>query len=307
MGRVVVTGATSFIGVHLVRALLSAGSDVTAVVRPNTAKNDLLLPENANLKYLELDLNEYSHLHEYLIETPDIYFSLAWNGTRGMDRDDFNLQSMNYKYSIQGLESILKTGCRRVITAGSQAQYGLYSGRITEETAEKPVTQYGIHKLKFYNEATEICSAVGASLKEPRFFSLYGPLDSDKTMIVSLIKSMLKGESCNLTLGVQKWDFLYISDAIDALLCLAHKPCADGVYNLGSGISKPLKEYVYEIRDILDSKSELIFGAIPYPTTGMVSIEPDISKIKEQTGWAPKIPFGKGILEVTKAIQVRSY
>lgn len=117
---------------------------------------------------------------------------------------------------------------------------------------------------------------------------------------------MLKDETCNLTLGVQNWDFLYISDAINALLCLAHKPCADGIYNLGSGISKPLKEYVHEIRDILGSKSELNFGAIPYPTTGMVSTEPDISKITEQTGWAPKVPFDKGILEVIKAIQARS-
>jgi nucleoside-diphosphate-sugar epimerase len=108
-------------------------------------------------------------------------------------------------------------------------------------------------------------------------------------------------------LGIQKWDFLYITDAIEALLCLAQKPCEDGVYNLGSGISRPLKEYIYEIRDILGSKSDLIFGAVPYPSTGMVSTEPDISKIIDQTGWKPQIPFQKGILEVIKAIQEQGY
>ncbi|MFM7401960.1 MAG: NAD-dependent epimerase/dehydratase family protein, partial [Bacteroidota bacterium] len=234
---------------------------------------------------------------------PDIYFSLAWNGTRGMDRDDFNLQSQNYKYSVRGLESILRTGCKKIITAGSQAQYGLYRERITENTIEKPVTQYGIYKLKFYNEACKLCTSSGASIKEPRFFSLYGPRDSDKTMIVSLISSMLKGEPCKLTLGIQKWDFLYISDAVEALISLALTPCADGVYNLGSGISRPLKEYVYEIRDIINSKSELVFGAIPYPPTGMVSTEPDISKITEQTGWLPKTPFNQGVLTVINTLR----
>jgi nucleoside-diphosphate-sugar epimerase len=302
MGRAVVTGATSFIGVNLVQNLLRKGFDVTAVIRPQTVKNTLL-PESAGIQYLELDLSDYRSLHEHLNETPDIYFSLAWNGTRGRDRDDYHLQSMNCRYSVQGLESILRTGCKKVITAGSQAQYGLYSERITEKTVEKPVTQYGIYKLKFYEEASALCAARGASLKEPRFFSLYGPRDSESTMIVSLIKSMLKGLPCNLTLGIQKWDFLYISDAIEALLCLARKPCEDGVYNLGSGISRPLKEYIYEIRDILGSKSDLIFGAVPYPSTGMVSTEPDISKIIDQTGWEPQIPFQKGIQEVIKAIQ----
>jgi nucleoside-diphosphate-sugar epimerase len=303
MKRAVITGATSFIGIHLIQALLKADYEVTAVIRPTTNKK-ALLPINENIQYVELELSDYRILHEHIPQSPDVFFSLAWNGTRGRDRDDFDLQFLSYKYAIEGLESVLKIGCKKVITAGSQAQYGLHSEKITEKTIERPVNQYGIHKLRFYNEASEMCALMGASLKEPRFFSLYGPHDFEHTMIISLIKSMLDGKPCELTLATQKWDFLYISDAIEALLCLVRLPCKDGVYNLGSGISKPLKEYIYEIRDVLASKSELIFGAVPYPATGAVSIEPDISKINEETGWLPQVPFKTGILEIVKAIGV---
>jgi nucleoside-diphosphate-sugar epimerase len=302
MKRAVVTGATSFIGIYLIQSLLQEDFHVTAVVKPHSEKLHLL-PNDKRIQYLALDLSDYRFIHKFIKEAPYVYFSLAWNGTRGMDRDDANLQYFSYICNVQGLESILSTGCKKVITAGSQAEYGLCRERITEKTAENPVSQYGIFKLKFYNKAIELCASNGASLKEPRFFSLYGPQDSEKTMIVSLIKQMIKGEICNLTLGIQKWDFLYVTDAINALITLVQKPCSDGVYNLGSGISKPLKNYVYEIKDILDSKSDLVLGAVPYPTSGIVSLDPDISKIIEETGWAPQVSFKSGILEVIKAIQ----
>ena len=302
MKRAIVTGATSFIGINLIKGLLRGGYEVTGVVRPGSTKKSLL-PTDKYFRIIESDLSNYSSLHESIVEQPDVFFSLAWNGTRGEYRDNTDLQYYNYKYSIEGLKSILKTGCKKIITAGSQAQYGIYNQKITEKTLENPVTQYGKYKLKFYYEAKNICEDLGIRLKEPRFFSLYGPNDFENTMIISTIRLMMDSKPCPFTLGIQMWDFLYITDAINALICLEKMDCEDGVYNLGSGISKPLKEYIVEIQKILHSNSELLFGAIPYPETGMVSIEPDISKIIEQTGWYPQVPFEKGITEVIKSIK----
>ena len=300
--RAVVTGATSFIGINLLNRLLTEGYEVTGIIRPNTSKRDLL-PSHPGLAVKELDLSNYNCLSDTLTHRPDVFFSLAWNGTRAPHRDDYDLQYWNYKYSIDGLKSILSTGCKKVITAGSQAQYGVYNQKITEETPELPITEYGKHKLKFYREAKVICESMGVSLKEPRFFSVYGPHDFEDTMIISIIKLMISGKPCPLTQGIQMWDFLYIKDAVEAIIYLAQVQCTDGVYNLGSGIAKPLKEYLYEMRDILSSKSELLFGEVQYPKTGMVSIEPDISKIINQTGWYPKVSFEEGVLEILKSLK----
>ena len=75
-------------------------------------------------------------------------------------------------------------------------------------------------------------------------------------------------------------------------------PCEDGAYNFGSGDIRPLKEFVMEMYKITNSKSQLLFGAIPYPQTGMVNVCPDISKLQTQTGWKAKIDFLQGIHKI---------
>ena len=103
------------------------------------------------------------------------------------------------------------------------------------------------------------------------------------------------------TEGFQIWDYLYVDDAIDGLIALTQCICQDGIYNLGSGDSKPLKEYINQIFLATNSKSKLIFGSLPYPTNGLVNLNPDISKLIRETGWCPKVSFQEGIEKIIKA------
>lgn len=79
--------------------------------------------------------------------------------------------------------------------------------------------------------------------------------------------------------------------------------CENGVYNLGSGDVRSLKSYVLEMAEITETQSELVFGAIPYPERGMVSIWPDISRMNSQVNWRPKVPFKMGINKILEEIK----
>lgn len=109
---------------------------------------------------------------------------------------------------------------------------------------------------------------------------------------------MKKDKPCNMTECTQQWDYMYVSDVADAILTLCNGEYPSGAYNLASGDVRTLREYVEELYSIIGSKSELNYGAIPYPTTGMVSIIPGIEKMYKVTGWKSKIKFSDGVIEI---------
>ena len=300
MKNVLVTGATSFIGANLTNRLLELGHTVYATVRPG-AKGKCELSASEFLHILEAPMSEYLYLGELIDKPIDTAFFLAWDGTRGLSREDKDLQQRNYEYSLNGLESASKLGCETIISAGSQAEYGQYNCKINEDTFSMPVTQYGKYKLKFFEKAYEICKVKNIGFKEARLFSIYGINDSKDSLIISSINNMLHNLDCNFTESLQIWDYLYVDDAIDGLIALTQCICQDGIYNFGSGDSKPLKEYIEQIYEVTNSKSKLIFGSLLYPTNGIVNLNPDISKLIRETGWFPKVSFQEGIEKIIKS------
>lgn len=291
--RIVVTGATSFIGKRFVLTVLEKGWDVVAVVRKNSEKA-LKLKNVTNLQIVELNMDEYYQIG-VLTEKCDCFVHFAWNGTRGDGRNNQVMQENNYKNSMVAIESMLDIGCKRIITAGSQAEYGGCEGEITEEIECVPSTAYGIYKLKVFEMTKQLCEKRNVTYIEPRIFSLYGPGDYEKTLIMNLIDKMKKNASCDLTQCIQMWDFLYLDDAVKAIINLCEQECTSGAYNLGSGDVRKLKAYVEEVKKILHSSSQINYGAVPYPETGMVSIVPSINKIKKEISWEPRVSFEEGI------------
>lgn len=299
MTRVIITAANSFIGRRLCKVLTDEGHFVYAVVR-NTFTEKEIFNNCKNLSIIYSDMEEYELLFKKIDEPCDIGIALAWNGTRGRERDDYLKQKENYRNSINCVNSFIKKNCGVIMTAGSQAEYGpCNTAEKVKETDEcNPNTEYGKFKLKFYLKTLEICNSNHVRLIEPRFFSLYGPDDSEKTMIISTIRNMLHNMPCELTKCIQMWDFLYIDDAISALKKLLQCKNAQGIYNLGSGVSRQLKEYIEIMRDITKSKSQLLYGKIPYPATGMVHTNPSILRLCETIDWRPEISFEEGIKRV---------
>lgn len=287
--KIVITGANSFIGRSLSELSVANGWETWMVMRPEHEKETLL-----GATFLPLSFEDYPHLGD-LTGSCDCFVHLAWNGTRGAARMDAALQRVNAEVSLETVKSVLGAGCRRIITAGSQAEYGAYIGKINETMECRPNTEYGKAKLNFYLRADALCQSVGAECREPRFFSLYGPNDYSGTMVMSILRNMLENRACKLTQCIQKWDFLFVKDAAEALWQLCVQACPNGIYNFGSGDSRRLKDYVLEMAELTGTSSELCFGTVPYPKTGVVSLWPDVSKLMRELNWKPQTTFAAGI------------
>lgn len=293
--KVVITGANSFIGTYLAKRAGELGWESVLVLR-----SEQRIPKTKNCKLIVLPMEAYDRLGD-LAGPCDCFVHLAWNGTRGQARMDI-AQRQNVEYSLRGVRSMLSAGCKRIVSAGSQAEYGPHKEQITEDSICRPNTEYGRAKLAFYEAIACICTENNISYKEPRFFSLYGPGDFSGTMILSILRDMLANRPCRLSECRQMWDYLYIDDAIEGLIRLCKEPCPDGVYNFGSGDTRPLRGFVEEMARLTQTSSKLLYGALPYPATGMVSIWPDVSKLKRELHWEPKVPFAEGIQTILESI-----
>lgn len=287
--KAVITGASSFIGLQLAKRLSIEGWDTILVMRPGRVVN---IPNNAEL--LQLSMEQYSMLGK-LTNGCDCFIHFAWKGTRGSLRMNQEMQRENVYYSLQGIESMLNAGCGKVVLAGSQAEYGLQLEPTLEMAVCKPHTEYGKAKLALSRQVHELCIQKNVSHKLLRIFSVYGPGDHPDTMIMSILNQMLRNRPCKLTECTQMWDFLYVSDAVEAISRLCSLPCANGVYNIASSNIRPLKSYVEEMLQVTQSTSQLLFGALPYPETGKMSLWPDVSKLQQELEWAPKVTFATGI------------
>lgn len=293
MKKVVVTGATSFIGVHLINQLIEAGYYVYAVARPASV-NMYRIPSSDKVKILELELCQIEKIIE-LIPSADVFYHLAWEGTRAPYRDDKKLQEKNYQCSVAAMRSAIALGVDLFVGSGSQAEYGKMTGEISEKYPCRPITAYGIEKYHASQTLAEMAEKAQIRFCWMRIFSLYGDLDYSSTLVMSCIDKMKKNLPIQLTECTQNWDYTFIGDAVEAMVLFIDKSNNSGVYNIASGASRPLREYVEEIKEVLHSDSLVEYGAVPYGPEGPVSMKPVVNKMKNELNWTPKTSFRHGI------------
>ncbi len=297
MRKIVVTGATGFIAVHLINMLVENGDFVFAVVKPQSA-NLSRLNQNDNVKIIELDINEIESLPKIIGEDVDVFYHLAWQGTRGMARNDKDLQEKNYFGAINAVVAAHKMNAKMFIGTGSQAEYGASEGKIDETYFENPETEYGMAKLKAKRDCEKFAEKSNIRFIWARFFSVYGEYDYDNTLIMSCINKMSKNEDVELSDCNQKWDYLYVKDAASALMMFGLHGCSCGGYNVANGNVEILKNYVIKIKEIMKSKSNLKFGAICNCARNKAFMEPSIEKVLREIPWKPETSFEDGIKNV---------
>lgn len=289
-----VTGPTGAIGVALCRRLLDAGITVYAVVRPDSARAKVL-PKCERLYVVSCDLDEITALNKKISAPVDAFFHLAWGGTIGEGRNDTKLQLRNVEHTLQAVRAAAELNCKVFIGAGSQAEYGRVDGVLQPDTPCYPETGYGIAKLCAGQISRLECEKLGIDHIWARILSVYGPHDGPLTMITGTIRTLLHGEKPKLTVGEQLWDYLYTTDAAEALYCMALHGRNGAVYPLGSGQAYPLRSYVETLRDAIDPALELGFGEVPYGSRQVMHLQADIGGLQRDTGFEPKVPFVAGI------------
>jgi len=293
--RVLLTGATGFIGSALLRRLLADGRhEVAALLRPGTDPWRItdLLDRTRRITGALDDLE--AARPQVAAFAPEAVLHLAWFGVGNALRNDTR-QVANIAATVALVELARDLGARHWIGLGSQAEYGPCGGPITEETPTRPTTLYGITKLSAGLLARHLCAEAGMRFAWLRVFSTYGPADDPAWMIPYLILRLLRGERPALTAGEQLWDYLHVDDAAAAIARVLEAPGAAGLFNLGSGTADTIRAIVERVRDRIDPGLPLGFGEVPYRPDQVMRLQADVSRLREATGWTPVVPLGEGL------------
>lgn len=291
--HVVITGATGFIGAAVLIELLARGSRVTVLLRSDSDLSRLTsITGFETLRYSRLfDGETVRMLGE---EKPDILIHCGWRGVGGAERNEVFQITENLPATLEAVELAAATGCRQWIGLGSQAEYGSPNCRINEDAPLRPTTLYGKAKLAAGVAAMALCEARQMAGVWLRLFSTYGPGDAPHWFIPYVIEEFLAGRVPKLTRCEQLWDYLYVKDAARAVVAVADGT-SGGVFNLGSGAARPLKDYIEAIRLALGSAIEPAYGAIPYRPDQVMHLESDVSRLMEFTRWRPQVSLDEGI------------
>ena len=124
-------------------------------------------------------------------------------------------------------------------------------------------------------------------------------------MIMQVISKLLAGERVSCTKGEQVWDYIYGKDAAVALRLIAERGKDGAIYNIASGNTRQLRDYITCIRDIIDASAEIGFGEIDYYPNQVMHLEADIENLKADTGFSPLYTFEEGIKETIEDIKSR--
>jgi nucleoside-diphosphate-sugar epimerase len=215
MKRVLITGATGFIGRHCLPTLLASGYEVhTASTRATSAN----LPD---VHVHQADLLEPAQVAALLANVqPSHLLHLAWYTQPGSYWT--SLENIRWvQASLDLLQTFVAHGGQRVVMAGSCAEYDLSYGYCAERiTPLRPTTMYGKakHALQLLEDAfaeqTQISAAWG------RLFFLYGPHEYPERLVAAVIRALLQKQPARCSHGNQIRDFLYVQDAANAFVAL---------------------------------------------------------------------------------------
>lgn len=303
MKRVAITGATGMIGSALIELCVNEEVEVYAFCRRGSDRFKSII-KHPKVHVIECALADLADFDADSLEKCDVFYHFGWEATIGAGRNDDEIQNRNIQYTLDAVNLAQKLSCKRFVGAGSQAEYGPVNGMLNEITPVNPQNAYGKAKLIAGEQSRLECERLGMEHIWTRILSVYGPRDSEKTMISMLIRDLLKGNRPKLTKGEQKWDYLYCEDAARALFLLGEKGNDKKTYCIGSGNALQLLYYINVIRDMIAPEAELGIGEVPYADGQIMYLCADISELTKDTGFVPKVRFEEGIKKTIEWIRV---
>jgi len=306
--RIVVTGATGFIGANIIRHFLKLGAKVSAFFLSGDDK--------WRIKDISKDISEYpinllerAELEDAISQIkPQIIFHTAVYGGHVFQKDTDRIMKTNFLGTVNLLKACSNTDFELFVNTGSSSEYGIKSHPIKEDDLPKPTTSYGVSKLT----ATLYCQAVARSENKPivtlRLFSPYGYYDEPTRLISSVIISCLEGKNPEVSAPDYVRDFVFIEDVIDAYIkVIENKDRIGGeVLNIGSGRQYSVAEVAGEIIKFTNNAFKPQWGKEPKHHSEPKIWQADISKAQKFLNWKPKYDFGKGLKKTIDWFQENS-
>ncbi|OLD89480.1 MAG: epimerase [Gemmatimonadetes bacterium 13_1_20CM_4_66_11] len=298
MTRVLVTGATGFIGSSCLPRLVASGGQVHAV---SSRPQGLAGPPGSSRKpdeavrWHQADLMDPGQTARLLDAVrPTHLLHLAWAVVPG----GIAPASENLRWvqaSLELLRGFGERGGSRVVMAGSSYEYDWRHGYCAEAvTPTVPVNYYGRCKLALAQLLDGFAQSSGLSHAWARIFFLYGPREHPKRLVSSVIRSLLLGEPARCSHGRQIRDYLHVEDVADALVALLHSEVR-GPINIGSGVPVTLRDIVSCIARKLDQAPLVQFGAVPSHPHDSPLVIADVTRLAAELKWRPRYDLDRGL------------
>lgn len=288
MHRVLITGASGFVGRHCLHKLQGM-AEIHAVYHSR-------LPDPLpGIEAHQADLFRDSEVNALLARIrPTHLLHLAWNAKPG----EFWNSPENHRW-VTASETLVRAfadnGGQRVVSAGTCAEYDWSAGTCQERrTPMQPATLYGKAKQTFWQRLERCAGESGIEAACGRIFFLYGPHEHPRRLVASVVNSLLSERPALCSEGRQQRDFLYVEDVADAFVKLLQSRVC-GPVNVAAGQTVSVREVVAQLAERLGRQDLVRFGSLPTPQGDPPVISADTTRLRDEVKWAPRHSLEEGL------------
>lgn len=300
MKRVLLTGATGFVGANLARRLVRDGHSVHLLVRPQHASwrieglRDALSLEIADLTDAQAVASAVRRIR------PEWIFHLAAHGAYSQQTDPARIVHTNTLGTIHLLDACLETGFEAFVHAGSSSEYGARNHPPSESERLEPNSTYAVAKAAATHYCRHIARHRGVHAVTLRLYSVYGPYEEPTRLLPTLAVHALEGCLPPLVNPDIARDFVWVDDVVDAFLAAASEAGSEpgAIFNVGTGRQTTLRDAVEIVRRTLGLSAEPQWGSMPdrrWDTDVWVA---DVRRIEQELGWKARVDFEAGFLKL---------
>ena len=282
--KFLVTGATGFVGRHLVAALLARGCEVRAVAR--NAETAQGMPWINDVEFVSADIHAAELDVVALTDGVDALAHLAWPGLpnyRALFHFEHNLMA-DYRF----IKSVVEAGVKQVLVTGTCFEYGMQSGPLSEQTEAQPANPYGLAKHTLHLFLQNLQQAQPFTLQWARLFYLHGEGQNPNSLLAALDRAIDAGDaSFNMSAGEQLRDFLPIEIAAGYLAAIAQQRDFNGVINCASGQPVSVRALVEQRLRERGAALHLNLGHYPYPSHEPLAFWAVTERLQQLLGESP--------------------
>ena len=289
--RILLTGATGFIGRHCFAELESRRYEIHAV-------SSKPVPQSSGVHWHRADLLDASQCAALLERVkPTHLLHLAWYAEHG--RFWQALENLDWlQASLALLRAFIANGGKRIVVAGTCAEYDWSLGHCREDsTPLRPQALYGVSKHALRLIIEEAARQTGISSAWGRVFFLYGPGEHPERLVPLIIRSQFDGKNVSCSSGEQMRDYMHAADVAAALVALLDSP-VQGAVNIGSGIAVSVRSLVDRIIAKMGRPEVVAFGQRESGQNQAPLVVADITRLANEVKWSPRYSMDRG-LELT--------
>lgn len=300
-----VTGASGFIGAHLVTRLLSEGSRVTLLTRPSS-----VLPEEWRGRVRVIATDDFSegNLRRLLDSPVEAVFHLAAYGVKPDHRDIGEIFRINVE-----LPATLARRCidwrAPMVMMGTFSEYRspLAQERLLEDSPLEQGKLYGSSKAAGGLAASAIAHAGGVAFRLLRLFKVYGAGEAPHRLLPALVSGLSKRERVAISTGTQVLDFVYIDDVIEAIWRAAlHCREKGGIatWNVATGRAHTVRQFAEQVAAAMEADASLLgFGAISMRKDDEPWLVGSPDLLRSELGWQPSTGLEDGVRAAVAALR----